>query len=150
MQLFGLDLTGEYEVNAGTLPSIVYDPELVFGSVIRVGDSANFETSTVGEGIRICMDHGEALGRALGETIRSNDPVPLKTYEADCKKALAHNYHFDFLANKRFSLYSAKSILRISHLSESELVALLRSEFTAKMILKVTYKMLKQKLFGAS
>jgi digeranylgeranylglycerophospholipid reductase len=121
VQLFGLDLTGEYEVNAGTLPSIAYDPELVFGSVIRVGDSANFATPTVGEGIRICMDHGEALGRALGETIRANDPVPLKTYEADCKKALAHNYHFDFLANKRFSLYSAKdwnkSILLISHLS---------------------------------
>ena len=32
------------------------------------------------------MDHGEALGRALGETIRTNDPAPLKRYEADCKK----------------------------------------------------------------
>jgi len=58
------------------------------------------------------------------------------------------------LTNKRFSLYSAKdwdkSIRRISHLRESELVALLRSEFTAKMILKATYKMLKQKLFEPS
>ena len=66
VQRFGLDLSGEYEVNAGTLPSIAYDPELVFGNVIRVGDSANFATQTVGEGIRICMDHGEAFGRALG------------------------------------------------------------------------------------
>ena len=86
VQRFGLDLSGEYEVNAGTLPSIAYDPELVFGNVIRVGDSANFATPTVGKGIRICMDHGEALGRALGETIRTNDPAPLKRYEADCKK----------------------------------------------------------------
>ena len=100
------------------------------------------------------MDHGEALGRALGETICTNDPAPLKRYESDCKKALARNYHFGFLTNKRFSLYSAKdwdkSIRRISHLRESELVALLRSEFTAKMILKATYKMLKQKLFEPS
>ena len=141
-------------MNAGTLPPVAYDPELVFGNVIRVDDSANFATPTVSEGIRICMDHGEALGRALGETIRTNDPAPLKRYEADCKKALARNYHFGFLVNKRFSLYSSKdwdkSIRRISHLSESELVALLRSEFTMKMILKATYKMLKQKLFGPS
>ncbi|MDC1482322.1 hypothetical protein N8146_08595 [Ascidiaceihabitans sp.] len=141
-------------MNAGTLPPVAYDPELVFGNVIRVDDSANFATPTVGEGIRICMDHGEALGRALGETIRTNDPTPLKRYEADCKKTLARNYHFCFLANKRFSLYSAKDsdqiIRRISHLSESDLVALLRSEFTMKMILKATYKMLKQKLFGSS
>ena len=154
VQRFGLDLTGEYDVSAGTLPSVAYDPGLVFGNVIRVGDSANFATPTVGEGIRICMDHGEALGRALGETICTNDPAPLKRYESDCKKALARNYHFGFLTNKRFSLYSAKdwdkSIRRISHLRESELVALLRSEFTAKMILKATYKMLKQKLFEPS
>ena len=108
-------------MNAGTLPPVAYDPELVFGNVIRVDDSANFATPTVGEGIRICIDHGEALGRALGETIRTNDPTPLKRYEADCKKALARNYHFCFLTNKHFSLFSSKDsdkiIRRISHLS---------------------------------
>ena len=86
-------------MNAGTLPPVAYDPELVFGNVIRVDDSANFATPTVGEGIRICMDHGEALGRALGETIRTNDPTPLKRYEADCKKTLARNYHFFWQTN---------------------------------------------------
>ena len=85
-------------MNAGTLLSIAYDPELVFDNVIRVGNSANFATPTVGDGIRICMDHGEALG----ETIRTNDPAPLKQYEADCKKALARNYHFGFFGQQAF------------------------------------------------
>ena len=35
VQRFGLDLTGEYDVSAGTLPSVAYDPKLVFGNVIR-------------------------------------------------------------------------------------------------------------------
>ena len=35
VQRFGLDLTREYDVSAGTLPSVAYDPELVFGNVIR-------------------------------------------------------------------------------------------------------------------
>lgn len=147
---FGLDLTGEYTVNAGTIPSIAYDPQLVFGNVIRVGDAANFATPTVGEGIRICMEHGSNLGKALGTAIGTKSSEPLKNYEAICKKKFQTNYHFGFLANKRFSQYSVKDwdkcIRRISHLSEQELVALLKSEFSLRMIFKAAIKMLRKRI----
>jgi flavin-dependent dehydrogenase len=83
-----LDLTGDYVVNAGTLPSIAYDPQLVFENVIRVGDTANFATPTVGEGIRICIERGNDLGIALGEAIDTQNPAPLKRFEAPCKNNL--------------------------------------------------------------
>lgn len=150
---FGLKLDGDFEVNAGTIPSISYEPKLVFGNVVRVGDSANFATPTVGEGIRICMERGTELGIALGHALQTKTAAPLKQYEANCKKKLQRNYYFGFLANQRFSQYKAsdwdKSIRRISYLNESELVALLRSEFTGKMVIKTIIKLIRQKISGA-
>jgi digeranylgeranylglycerophospholipid reductase len=150
---FNLKLGDEYVINAGTLPSIAYDPELVFGNVIRVGDAANFATPTVGEGIRLCIQHGTELGIALGQTLKTQNPATLIQYERTCKKQFQINYHFGFLANQRFSQYDIndwdKSIRRISYLSETQLVALLRSEFSTKMILQSMYRFLKKKLVGA-
>lgn len=88
VQRVGLDLTGDYVVNAGTLPSIAYDPQLVFVNVIRVGDYANFANPTVGEGIRICIERGNNLGIALGEAIDTQNPALLKRFEAACKKTI--------------------------------------------------------------
>jgi flavin-dependent dehydrogenase len=151
---FNLDLTGGYVVNAGTLPSVAYDPRLIFGNVIRVGDSANFATPTVGEGIRICIERGADLGRSLGQAINTKKSKPLKHFEAVCKKQFKTNYHLGYLANQRYSKYDAndwdKSVRRISYLSELQLVALLRSEFSIAMILQTTLKMLRQKLFKKS
>ena len=82
LEKFGWDLTGDYVVNSGTLPSVDYDPQLVFGNAIRVVDAANFATPTVGEGIRICVEHGADLGKALGLAISAQSAAPLKRYEA--------------------------------------------------------------------
>jgi digeranylgeranylglycerophospholipid reductase len=154
VQRFGLELGDDYEVNAGTIPSIPYDPQLVFGNVIRVGDAANVATPTAGEGIRICIENGTDLGIALGQAIQTQNTRPLLQYEARCKKAFGRNYHFGFLANQRFSKYDAgdwnKSIRRISYLSESDLVALIRSEFSLRMILRTLFKGLKKKIIGPS
>lgn len=146
---FGLELTGDYHVNAGTIPSIPYDSKLIFGNILRTGDAANFATPTVGEGIRICIDFGDDLGRALGETLASGNRKPLIDHEKRCAKALKRNYQFGFLANQRFSRYTIedwdKSIRRLSRLSEHELVQLIRSEFSPFMLLKAVYKQLRQK-----
>jgi digeranylgeranylglycerophospholipid reductase len=154
VQRFGLELGDDYEVNAGTIPSIPYDPQLVFGNVIRIGDAANVATPTAGEGIRICIENGTDLGIALGQAIQTQNTRPLLQYEARCKKAFGRNYHFGFLANQRFSKYDAgdwnKSIRRISYLSESDLVALIRSEFSLRMILRTLFKGLKKKIIGPS
>lgn len=152
IQRFGLNLEGGYEVNAGTIPSVAYDPKLVFGNIIRVGDSANFATPTVGEGIRICMEGGADLGHALGQAIRQNSAAPLLEFQSRSKRMLQTNYRFGFLANRRFSQYNQfdwdKSIRRVSRLSESELIALLRSEFTLKMILRASLRLIVQKAKG--
>lgn len=147
----GLTLDGPpLHVNAGTLPSIAYDPKLVYGRVIRCGDSANFATPTVGEGIRICMDLGRALGVALGEALASGSDAPLMRYERDCQKALARNYRTGFAANLRISAYKPedwdRSVRRLSRLSERQLVALLRSEFTASIILGSAWRSLKARV----
>ncbi len=152
IQKFGLDLGDTYEVNSGTIPSVAYNPKMVFGNVIRVGDAANFATPTVGEGIRICIAGGEALGKALGDTIETNTTAPLKAYEASCNRHLKKNYYFGFAANQRFSKYSPKdwdkSIERVSRLSEAEMGSLLRSEFSFKMMLRAVAKNVKQKMLS--
>lgn len=65
-QHFGIDLPAEHSTHGGILPSVAYDSKLVSGNVIRVGDSANFATPTVGEGIRTCIEFGRILGESLG------------------------------------------------------------------------------------
>jgi flavin-dependent dehydrogenase len=131
-------------VNAGTLPSIPYDRKLVFDTVIRVGDSANFATPTLGEGIRICMEQGEILGRALGETLKTGSPRPLKRYERHCARRMARNYWLGFLANQRGATYTPedwdRSVARMARLSEDQLIAFLRSEFTLSLALKSLWR----------
>lgn len=138
------------ETNAGIIPSIAYDPKLVFGNIIRVGDSANFATPTVGEGIRICIEMGELLGRQLGKAIKSNSTKPLAEYEKKCRKAFSKNYLIGFLSNKKMSTYAPNdwdsSIRRIRRLNENQVTALIRSEFSASMALSALWKLIKHKI----
>lgn len=147
---FGVTLDGEPLLkNAGVIPSVAYENDLVYGNVIRVGDSANFATPTVGEGIRICIELGELLGRELGRAIQIGSNKPLKSYEAACRKELAFNYRIGFLANKKISTYTPedwdRSIRRLARLSEAEAVGLMRSEFTLRMALVALWKLLRRK-----
>ena len=138
------------ETNAGIIPSVAYDAKLVFGHVIRVGDSANFATPTVGEGIRICIEMGELLGRQLGKAITSNSTAPLAYYEKQCKKAFTKNYWIGFLTNKKMSIYGPNdwdsSIRRIRRLNENQVTALIRSEFTASIAFNAVWKLIKHKI----
>lgn len=147
----GLTLDGPpLEVNAGSLPSIPYDRRLVYGTVIRTGDSANFATPTVGEGIRICMDLGRTLGKALGETLATGSPKPLHRYERICHRRLSRNYRLGFQANTRIATYDPadwdRTVHRLARLTETQLVALLRSEFTARLALTSLWRSLRAKL----
>jgi flavin-dependent dehydrogenase len=138
------------EVNAGTLPSVSYDPQLVFGNVIRVGDAGNFATPTLGEGIRLCIELGEVLGRQLSKTIETGSKQPLRRYERTCRKRLAKNFWFGFRANKRMSSYSPedwdRSVKRLKRLDEMQLVSLLRCEFTLRMCATAFVTLLRQKI----
>ena len=150
LERMGITLDGKFEVNAGILPSVPYDPKLVYGNVIRVGDSANFATPTVGEGIRICIEFGTVLGVQLGKTISSGSGNHLKHYEKECQRNLSKNYKFGFAANKRMATYKPrdwdKSIRRFNRLDEKTAIALLRSEFNISTIVWEIWKAIRQKL----
>lgn len=150
LKRFELELGPLVDTNAGTIPSIPYNPKLVHGKIIRVGDTGNFATPTVGEGIRHAIRFGRDLGHALSETLASDDPKPLRAYERRAQKTFAKDYWIGFAANNRMSRYSMaqwdKSVRRISRLSEAEFAALLRSEFSGMMILKALIKQLRHKL----
>lgn len=45
---YDIQISEDYEVNSGIIPSIPYDPKLVYGNVVRTGGAANFATPTVG------------------------------------------------------------------------------------------------------
>ncbi|MEP3299658.1 MAG: NAD(P)/FAD-dependent oxidoreductase [Pseudoruegeria sp.] len=127
------------QVNAGTLPSEPYDPQLVYGNIVRTGDSANFATPTVGEGLRLVIEYGRLLGECLNAHLQQGDPLALKRYEAVCAKAFVHNYRIGFATNRRIARYAPAdfdaTVHRIASLSEQEAVALIRSEFPQAMIL---------------
>ena len=146
----GLDLSGDVHVNAGTVPSEPYDPSLVHGRVIRVGDTANFATPTAGEGIRICIRHGLHLGEALGRALHLGRDTPLAAYEAACNRDLARNYRWGFAANRRIARYGPAewdaSARRLARLNEAEFTALLRSEFGAGMVARAIWKSLRHKV----
>lgn len=129
----GLRPEGEPVVHSGILPSVPYDKRLVFGNVIRVGDSANFATPTIGEGIRICIEQGRALGEALGKAARTGDPAPLRAYERACRRAFGHDYRLGFLLNQwaaRLTPAQWNSAIRRLGLFEPELLAnVLRGTF---------------------
>lgn len=137
---FGADLSGPYSVNGGILPSVPYDSKLVFGNVIRVGDSANFATPTLGEGIRICIEFGQILGQALGRTLATGRRGPLKSYERKCRRRLWKDYALGFIVNRRAAQNYGRaewnaSVARMQRLEPDLVAEALRSEFrTAKAV----------------
>lgn len=134
LERHGYQVGPRLQVNAGILPSEPYDSQLVFDRIIRVGDSGNFATPTVGEGIRIAMEFGQDLGGALAQALTGDTGRPLRAYERRCRKALRRNYALGFWANQRMAGYGGaewdRSLRRLAHLDEEALVALLRSEFS--------------------
>ena len=148
---FGIKVEGEPVcVNAGIIPSVQYDPKLVFGNVIRVGDSANFATPTVGEGIRICMDLGELLGKELSRSIKSNSASPLRRYEKTCRKMLSKNYWLGFQINKRISRYKApdwdRNVRRLRHVEQDQFASLVRCEFSPGISFAIIWKVIRRKI----
>lgn len=123
-----------FHVNAGILPSIAFDRQLVFDGVIRVGDSANMATPTLGEGIRICIEKGRALGDALAD----GSDKRLKSWERTVRRKLDLQYKLGFLANTRAAAYSPedwdRSVARMRSLTPGELIAFFRNDFTRSMI----------------
>jgi flavin-dependent dehydrogenase len=141
LKRYGITVAGEVlQKNGGTIPSIPYDPKLVHGQVIRVGDTANFATPIVGEGIRICIEFGALLGRQLGKTLQTGNRNHLSEYEATCQRTMARNYQVGVSANKRIASYGVadwdKSVARLGRLKERDVVALLKAEFSAKLVLR--------------
>ncbi len=148
---FGLTIPEGYEVNAGVIPSVAYDPKLVFGNIIRTGDAANFATPTVGEGIRIAIQFGRILGAELS-AFMAGDKSALQRYEAQAAKTFVRDYKYGFAMNKRIVRYTPtrwdKSIARLARLSETEVTQMVRGNFSAKLILRTIYLSLRAKLFG--
>lgn len=134
----GLKLGEDRIVHSGILPSVVYDDRLVFGNVIRVGDSANFATPTIGEGIRVCIELGRMLGEQLGKAVRTGRHGPLKTYERRCRRLLKRNYKWGFLVNTRAAKYTPEqwnaSVRRMGLVGPDALVATFRGEFSTAKI----------------
>lgn len=136
---FGINIPEDCEVHSGIIPSEPFDPELVFGNVVRTGDCANFATPTVGEGIRIAIDFGRILGAELTAYLHG-DAQALKRYEKTARREFQRDYRFGFMMNKRIALYSPerwdKSVKRLSRVSEREMTKLVRSNFGVKTILR--------------
>jgi len=141
---FGIDLSGDYTVNSGILPSIAYESKLVYGNVIRVGDSANFATPTMGEGIRICIEFGRLLGENLGKTVKSGNRWHLWKYEWTCRIRLQKDYFFGFLMNTRGTQILSsdqwdRSILRMKTVDPEMFMQTLRSEFRFKKMFLIVF-----------
>lgn len=150
LRAYDLELGALVQSNAGVIPSVPYTPQLVHGNVIRVGDTANFATPTVGEGIRFAIQYGRILGEALAETLTTNNRKPLKRYERLCRKAFAKNYRLGFAANRRIASYDSaawdKSVSRLSRLTEDEVLDLIRSEFPLPSLLRTVGRQVLWKL----
>ncbi|MEP3300262.1 MAG: NAD(P)/FAD-dependent oxidoreductase [Pseudoruegeria sp.] len=140
----------DYHINAGILPAAPYEPQLVYNRVIRVGDSANMATPTLGEGIRTAIESGRALGEALGQAIENGSDTPLRRYEIDCARRYQRNYRFGFMSNQRAASYTPedwdRAVRRIARLDEATLAAVFRSEFTPWMIARTAFKTILRKL----
>ena len=102
---YGIEMPTPDHVNAGIIPSVPYDKRLVYGGVIRVGDSANMATPTLGEGIRLCIESGRHLGACLTRVLETGAAHHLKTYERMANRKYARNYRFGFLTNTRAAGY---------------------------------------------
>ena len=138
----GVQVPNDYEVNAGVIPSVPYDPKLVYGHVIRTGDAANFATPTVGEGIRIAIEEGRALGAALTAFIAGGAQA-LVRHERACARKYQRDYRFGFMMNQRIARYDPtrwdKSVARLARLSELEMTALVRSRFGWRTIARTVW-----------
>lgn len=148
---FGLRIPQDAEVHAGVIPSEPYDPALVFGPVVRVGDSANMATPTVGEGIRIAIDEGRALGGALDRALRG-DKGALGAWEKAARRRYAWNYRFGLMMNRRIARYNParwdRSVRRLARLPEAEMVALIRSEMAPVHVARTVWLSAIAKLRG--
>lgn len=148
---FGIEIPESYIVNAGIIPSVAYDDKLLYGNVIRTGDSANFASPTVGEGIRMAISFGRLLGSELSKKIHG-DKQALKRYQTLCTKEFKWDYKFGFMMNQRIAQYSSerwdKSIKRLSRLNEQEMTQWVRSRFGWKMILRTIRSTLAEKIRG--
>ncbi len=145
---YGIEIPETYETNAGIIPSTPYEEKLVYGAVIRTGDSANFATPTVGEGIRLAIEYGRLLGQELGFYIQG-DHKALSRYEAVCSKTFKRDYKFGFMMNQRIASYTPerwdKSVKRLSRLSEVEMTQMVRSNFSMGMIARTIWLSLRAK-----
>ncbi|OIP86765.1 MAG: hypothetical protein AUK37_02725 [Rhodobacterales bacterium CG2_30_65_12] len=157
LRRYGLKLDGPpIEVHSGILPSVAYTPNLVFGNVIRVGDSANFATPTLGEGIRQCIELGRVAGQALGLAVKTGKSAPLKAYERAARRQLARNYKWGFLVNTRYAGFTPKhwnaAVRRIGAAGPDAAVAVLRSEFGRRKIALMSWNLartwLRKRLFS--
>ncbi len=140
-QRFGLDLSGEYTTHGGILPSVPFEGKMLFGNVIRVGDSANFATPTVGEGIRVCIEFGRLLGEALGRTARTGRRWPLRRYEWRVRRRLQIDYALGFVVNRRGATFTQahwnRTVDRLGRLDPDAVAAILKSEFPPGKILRM-------------
>lgn len=150
----GFALGRRLSVQSGVIPSVRFDPRLVFGRVVRVGDSANQATPVAGEGIRVAIGYGRTLGSCLTRAIHSGSDASLRAYERACASELRRNYGFGFAANLRAARYDdAKwdsSVRRLARLGEKEVIALLRSEFGLAAIARAVAKNIRRKLAGGA
>lgn len=147
---YGLKLGKRIAVNAGIIPSEPYDPRLVFDRVIRVGDSANIATPTVGEGIRLAIEMGRDLGQRLCDVKDQGSPAPLALYQRRWRKRFMLQYLFGFWANRKIARYGVaqwdKSIARVARMSESQLAALIRCELPLNRMLSAAWAQLKARV----
>ena len=151
LQRMGLPHPEGEHVNAGTIPSVAYEKQLVYGDVIRVGDSANMATPTLGEGLRICIEQGRLLGVALSE----QTPDALRKWEREANGKLGLNYKIGFWVNQAAAQYTVqnweRSLDRMAKLPGPELMAYFRNDFSTGMIIRrvslLVWRKLKDKLF---
>ncbi|MGY6549437.1 MAG: FAD-dependent monooxygenase [Roseinatronobacter sp.] len=141
LERLGLTLEGTPIVHGGILPSVPYDDKLVFGNVIRVGDSANFATPTIGEGIRVCIDLGRVLGVQLGKAVKTGHRAPLAAYERHCRRKLKRDYRWGFLVNTRAATYTPEqwnaSVRRMRQIGPDAVAATFRGEFPPVKIARI-------------
>ena len=146
---YNIEIPDDYDVQSGIIPSIPYDPKLVYGNVVRTGDATNFATPTVGEGIRIAIEFGRKLGAEITAHL-DGDTKALRRYERDAERTFKRDYKFGFMMNKRIAGYTPKrwdkSVKRLARLSELEMTALVRSNFHWRTIARTVWLSLLAKL----
>jgi flavin-dependent dehydrogenase len=146
LERMGIPRPDGHHVNAGTIPSVAYEKQLVYGDVIRVGDSANMATPTLGEGLRICIEQGRLLGQALS----ARTPKALSDWENRANSKLALNYKIGFWVNQAAARYTTqnweRSLDRMARLPSEELMDYFRNDFSKTMIVKRVSLLLWRKL----